>query len=150
MLVYRICKERYASDLSGEGAKRFGGRWNKPGVPMVYTSHMASLAVLELMVHFKREEILFPFVISCIEVDAAVAVIEEASLPQNWSAPERSNMLCGIANDWIRQGKTVALAVPSVILPIEQNILLNPEHSDFKKVKIKWQRHFYFDERYFK
>lgn len=149
MLVYRICKERYANDLSGEGAKRFGGRWNKIGTPLVYTSCFASLAVLELMVHFSRNEIRFPFVISCMEVDAQYAILEERLLPQNWKQLHQNSVLHGITNDWIVQNKTVALKVPSAILPIEQNVLLNPLHHDFKKVKIKWQRKFFFDERFF-
>lgn len=149
MLVYRICKERYANDLSGEGAKRFGGRWNKIGTPLVYTSCFASLAVLELMVHFSRNEIQFPFVISCLEVDAQYAILEERLLPQNWKQLHHNSVLHGITNDWIIQNNSVALKVPSAILPIEQNVLLNPLHHDFKKVKIKWQRKFFFDERFF-
>lgn len=149
MLVYRICKERYASDLSGEGAKQYGGRWNKIGVPLVYTSCFASLAVLELMVHFRREEINFPFIITCLEVGANFSVLDIKVLPSNWQLSSNANLLHNIAQDWISQDKTVALKVPSAILPVEQNVLLNPRHRDFKKIKIKWQRKFYFDERFF-
>jgi RES domain-containing protein len=149
MLVFRICKELYANDLSGEGARLYGGRWNKIGTPLVYTSCFASLAVLELMVHFNRREISFPFIISCIEVNAQVSILDESSLPEDWTNAANSGTLHRIAEDWINQNKTVGLKVPSAILPTEHNLLLNPMHSDFVKVAIRWQRPFYFDARFF-
>ncbi len=147
MLVYRLCKKKYSSDLSGNGARRYGGRWNYPGTSLVYTSEVASLAVLEILVHLRIEDASMPFIITTLDIGNSIKVIEQKDLPKNWQRADGSIYLMNTTKTWIEEQQSVGLKVPSVILPIENNILLNPEHPKFINVKIVAQEEFSFDKR---
>jgi RES domain-containing protein len=149
MLVYRLCKKQYASDLSGSGARKYGGRWNYPGTSLLYTSEAASLAALELLVHLRIEDASMPFIITTLDVGNSIKVVEENDLPKDWQSADGSIYLMNLTDIWIEEQQSVALKVPSVILPIENNILLNPEHPKFSNVKIVSQQDFSFDKRLF-
>ncbi len=149
MLVYRLCKKKYASDLSGSGARRYGGRWNYAGTSLVYTSEAASLAALEMLVHLRIKDASMPFIISTIEIGNSIKIIEQNDLPDDWKSVEGNIYLMNLTETWIEEQQSVALKVPSVILPIENNILLNPEHPEFNHVKIVAQQEFSFDKRLF-
>lgn len=149
MLVYRLCKKKYAADLSGSGARRYGGRWKYPGTSLVYTSEVASLAALEILVHLRIEDASMPFTITTLEIGNSIKVIEQNDLPKDWQSTDGSIYLMNLTDTWIEEQQSVALKVPSVILPIENNILLNPEHPKFNNVKIVAQQEFSFDKRLF-
>jgi RES domain-containing protein len=85
---FRIAKARHARDaFDGEGARRYGGRWNSPGTPLVYTSATRALAVLELLVHLQASELLATYVLIEATFEAAlVERLEPVRLPRNWRA----------------------------------------------------------------
>jgi RES domain-containing protein len=136
--------------LSGDGARRVGGRWNPRGVPMVYSSAHLSLAALETLVHTDPELLPDDLVAVQIEVPASVLieVWEAGTLPPNWRAvpPASSTQRLGAAwaEDRARAG---VLSVPSAIIPGERNLLLNPAHPDAARWRVVSVEAFAFDAR---
>lgn len=148
MLVYRITGRKYAADLSGAGAAIHGGRWNKKGPSVLYTSESKELALLETIVH--TPPMFVPKLdILVIEIPDVVTEIRIAELPLNWSDYPAPSILSEIAEKWIKEGKTIALKVPSCIIRSSHNFILNCRHSDYKNmVKVKEHKSFHFDLRF--
>lgn len=151
MRVWRICSRRYRR-FDGEGARLYGGRWNYAGTSIVYTSGSLSLAALELFVHVDTD--LAPDGLVAIPADipedVAVGTVDIAKLPRNWRAYPAPEALKDIATAWVKESSTAVLAVPSVVIPSEQNYLLNPRHRDFRRVRIQKAIPFEFDPRLWK
>src|SRR5215469_1301125 len=138
MRVWRISKEKYAhSAFSGEGARLFDARWNFAGTPMVYTSTSLALAAIEFFVHIDPSEAPTGLVSLAADVpdNPAVERVEIAQLPGGWRRTD-NRLLQQIGSDWVRSQRSVALIVPSAVVEGEWNMLLNPVHSDFAKIKI--------------
>jgi RES domain-containing protein len=130
MKGFRIVPAPRARDLSGEGARRYGGRWNSPGVPMVYTATSASLAVLETLVHMGLNVFPDDLVLVTLEVPQdLVSALEPARLPEHWAAYPAPAAASEIGDLWAREEQSVGLLVPSAILPQENNLLINPCHA---------------------
>jgi RES domain-containing protein len=152
MRLWRICREFHAAGaFSGEGARLYGGRWNSQGVRMVYTSTSLALAAVETFVHFEPN--LQPDDLVSIESeipdDIRTERLDLSSLPRKWHEL-RDESLKMFGDHWIRAGETVALHVPSAAVRGEWNVLLNPEHHDFRKIKIEKPKRFEFDLRMFR
>jgi RES domain-containing protein len=124
--VYRLVKERYVdSALDGSGAKTYGGRWNSRGVSVVYTSDSVALAALELLVHLHRGEVLNRYVLFTLEVpDEAVMLLDEAALPADWRSDPPPPSTAAIGDEWVISRLSLALAVPSTLVPQQRNVLL--------------------------
>lgn len=137
--AFLLCKTRYlASAFSGEGARLSGGRWNSPGLAMVYTSSSLSLASLEVMVHLEDPDA-FKRLFSWLPLEIPEDLVERldpAQLPANWNTDETNSMSQSVGDVWLRSNRTAVLAVPSVVTPGERNYLLNPVHSGFSEIKI--------------
>jgi RES domain-containing protein len=134
--LWRICKRKYApTAFSGEGANRVGGRWNSPGHRIVYTSATLSLAALETFVHMEVEDMgtMLAYVRADVPTEVKIDRLEISQLPSNWRQIPAPSALADIGNRWFTSGKTAILAVPSAIMPIEYNYLVNPSHPDFAK-----------------
>ncbi len=153
MLLYRISKNQYAGDLSGEGAQRAGGRWNSKGVPLVYTSETATLATLEVLVHFPMNIVPKNMSIAAIDFPDDLSVIKKNAedLPADWEIFPVIPICADIGDEWIKSCESVALRVPSVFLPDgpEYNYLLNPAHPDYEKISVYEIKSFQFDKRLF-
>ena len=136
MRVWRITRSVHAANpLSGEGAARAGRRWNSPGVRIGSTSTSRPLAVLEMLVHVTRENV--PEDVILIPIDVPAALIDELEAPpKNWNALPWSDPGRHTGDKWAREKKSAALLVPSVVLPAERNLLINPLHPEFSKVKV--------------
>ena len=132
LLAYRIVKKRFASSaFDGEGSKLFGGRWNSKGKRCVYTGGSQSLSILELLVHLRDDTILDQytlFTVSLMEED----VLALSELPDNWNEHPAPPETAVIGDQWLEQAPSLALRVPSVIVPREYNYLINPSHSRMK------------------
>lgn len=129
--TWRLVKKRYAEDVfSGEGAALAGGRWNSPGVRIVYTAETLSLAVLEILAGGASMLLLNAYVkVAAVFDDSAV---EEISLlPKNWDEYPPGPATQSIGDEWVKRGKGLVLRVPSVVVPGEFNFLINPLHPDF-------------------
>lgn len=150
MRVWRICQaERAAAAFSGEGSRRYAGRWHHAGVPVIYTAGSLSLAALEMLAHFDRDLDPGRFVVFAVDIPSAIPVrqLTPAQLPSTWRdfpAPEETREL---GTTWAKAAKTVGLIVPSALIPQEQNVLLNPAHADFAKLRIGPPEAFAFDPR---
>ena len=132
--VWRVCKKLHAEvAFSGEGASRYGGRWNPRGIAVVYTAETLSLALLEVLVHVDPRQA--PRDLVGIPVDLPTEVATEEvrgeDLPKGWERLPAPPSLVRIGGEWARAQRTVALVVPSVVNPVERNVLLNPRHADF-------------------
>jgi RES domain-containing protein len=151
--LWRISKHKYADTaFSGEGARRVGGRWNSRGQGMVYTSGTLSLAALEVFVHMEVEDV--ATMLACIRVDVPIEVkieyLEVAQLPPDWRNIPAPAVLATVGDNWFRSGSTAILAVPSVVIPLEYNYLINPSHPDFAKLTVGFPQPFELDPRLWK
>ena len=139
--LWRISKRKYADTaFSGEGARRVGGRWNSRGQGMVYTSGTLSLAALEVFVHMEVEDVatMLAWIRVDVPIDVKIEYLEVAQLPPDWRNIPAPAVLATIMGDrWFRSGSTAILAVPSVVIPMEFNYLINPSHPDFVKLRVK-------------
>jgi len=152
MEVFRITKKEYASDLSGLGAKIYGGRWNSVGTSMIYTSSHASLAALELACHTGGVMGLRDFMLSCFWLDpkSDMDEIKPENLPIDWQNYPPSLDCAKVGDDWIKGFQSLLLKVPSAIVPSEHNILINPLDPKLQKfIRVKWVKPFTFDPRLF-
>jgi RES domain-containing protein len=153
MKVWRILKSKCKSSaFSGNGAEKTGGRWNNKGHPLVYTSENLSLAALELFVHVQPDTIPTDLIAVCGILPDSISVeeIKVSDLPKDWRRYPAPAKLKQIGTDWIIGQSSLALRVPSAINAQETNILLNPAHAEFKKLKIEEEQPFFFDPRMFK
>ncbi|MEJ7610541.1 MAG: RES family NAD+ phosphorylase [Ferruginibacter sp.] len=148
MIVHRICNSLYKNDLSGTGAKMYGGRWNSKGVEMLYVTEYISLAALEMLVHNRFKDFSIP--LSLIHISLPETEGREVKLNKlkgNWITDEGYTRFMG--DEFIRGGKSLFIKVPSVVVNEEHNYLVNPQHEDFKKIKITGVRNFETDKRLF-
>lgn len=143
MLVFRICRDIYQA-LDGEGARLFGGRWNFPGRPVVYTSEHVSLCVLEQLVHLEPDLIPDNWVVVTIEISEHCSSEKLAKL----HAKEEASRKFG--DKWLFEKRSLYLKVPSFVITKEHNILLNPLHPEMSKVVVKDVSPFVFDPRFLK
>jgi RES domain-containing protein len=149
MVVYRISKKRFITDLSGLGAKLYGGRWNPKGVSLMYTSESRALAILEYYVHADRAFLPTDVAIASIHIpdDTSRKEILIGDLPLDWREYPASAQLAGIGEEWSKSGESLLLFIPSVVVPKERNVLINPGHSHIKEVAIIDVEDYSFDER---
>lgn len=147
--LWRIAKAVHAATaFDGEGARLYGGRWNSPGVAMVYTSDSPALAALELLTQLNDATRLPRFVLVEAEVPAAaVETLDVATLPPRWRSYPAPPELQVLGDAWVKSGRSLALRVPSAVLPRQSNCLLNPAHPQFAKVRLGRAEAFDFDLR---
>ncbi len=152
MRFWRICRQRFSAQAaSGDGARLYGGRWNSRGVSVVYASTSLALAALETFVHLEPN--LQPddlvFIEGEIPDDLSVGRLELHQLPAHWRR-SKDESLRGFGDAWVRSARSLALLVPSAVIAGEWNILLNPAHPDFPRVRFHSPQRFEFDARMFR
>ena len=148
MIVYRFARSIFSRDISGEGAKIFGGRWNSKGKPVLYTSASISLSLLELLIHSASYDEIVVNDLMIIDTGTdSPGLLEHNKLKRGWEKDFEYSKFIG--DGFLSENLSLLLSVPSAIIPEENNILINPLHKDFKKVKIKSVRTFSFDARLF-
>lgn len=149
MIAWRLTTQRAIEKaFSGQGARRAGGRWNGKGIPLVYAADSLSLAALEVLVHFDVDIAPLRYHAFRVEIpDDAVHVLSTRSLPRNWRAIPPAQQTMKLGSEWADGMRSLALAVPSVIIPTQQNILINPRHPRFGEIRIASPRGFSFDRR---
>ena len=147
--VWRIVKTKHTvGAFTGIGSGKYGARWNSRGTTVVYTAESRALAVLEILVHLDKVEFLQAY--SAIEVRMADHLIENrdvSTLPSNWADITPPPMLRLIGDRWVKMGTSVALRVPSVLVPGEYNYLLNPVHPNFHELRISRPEPLFLDPR---
>lgn len=149
MIVYRIAKTSHIRDLSGIGARLYGGRWNKKGIDIVYTSENRSLATVEYLVHVPISIIPGELSIVSIKIHGLInpKAVLPGDLPKNWRDYPPPEELGEIGTKWALSNETLLLRVPSAVVENESNILINPQHPDMKRISISQIERFRFDKR---
>jgi RES domain-containing protein len=149
--VWRIARRQHVA-LDGEGARLYGSRWTPRGLPAVFASATLSLAALEYFVHTDLD--LEPADLVAVEIGIAASIRVESlaasALPAKWRKYPAPAALASIGGNWLRASRTVALVVPSVVIPREQNIIINPKHVDLEKLRVGSPEAFGFDARMWK
>lgn len=149
--AWRITKARYAaSAFDGKGARLAGGRWTSPGSPVVYTAENPALAALEILVHLDAAARPAYVLIPCTFPSDIVLRLDRRRLPSGWRSYPAPAVLQQLGDAWLKSGTSAVLDVPSVVIDMQSNYLLDPTHPDFAKVAIGKPRPFDFDARLLK
>ena len=152
MKLYRISREKHARDLSGTGARLYGGRWNSQGVAALYTAEHISLAKLEVAVHLSLDLVPDDYRLITLELPNAfrVKALSAIDLPNSWDKIPFTKISQQIGNTFLKENEFIALRIPSAIIHQEFNYILNPFHNDYPNVKILDIEDFKFDDRLLK
>ena len=138
MKIYRVTKKEFVKDLSGEGARLYGGRWNKKGRSMLYFSEHLSLCVLEMLTRIDFEFLSEDYAFIEVEIPEKLIIpsTKVTSISKNWRADPPTVATQDYGSKWLSLETNFALSVPSAVLPNERNILVNPNHKLISKLKI--------------
>ena len=152
MRLYRLTPGRFAHDMTGEGARRYGGRWSPPGLPVIHTAESVALATLEFLVHQKNLSALprdTRLVVFELDDSASITTLPLADLLPNWDHYMPPASLQEIGRAWASAAASVALRIPSAVISqgAERNVLVNPQHPDFHRFQLVEITPFRFDER---
>jgi RES domain-containing protein len=150
--VFRLCRENFSKELTGKGAAIKGGRWNSPGVELIYTSANRSLAMAEVFVHLSLGTLPDDFVMVVISIPDDITVIKlaEEDLPAGWNSFPYLVSTQYIGDKLVIGNKYCILQVPSAVTKGDFNYLINPHHRDFSGVIIVSAERFPFDKRIFR
>ncbi len=136
------------SAFTGSGARLFPGRWNLAGIPMVYASGSVALATLEMLVHLNSDDDLTGYRLFRVELPArAVEIPSSKKLPAGWDDEPIPEISRKFGTRWFLGQRSLALRVPSAVVPHDFNYFLNPTHPDFSQIKIGRAEKFPFDPR---
>jgi RES domain-containing protein len=148
MIVYRLSKTKFAADLTGEGARLNGGRWNHVLTACLYTAESRSLAVLEYTVNTNIDDIPRALSLVTLEIpDTSIDIYSEAQLPGDWQAAPASASTRDFGTSWLKAAKNLAMKIPSTVVPEEWNVIINPLHPAIKECKIISTGDFVYDVR---
>ncbi len=123
MIVYRISSPARAKDLSGQGRKIYGGRWNPKGYPILYTAETSSLAMLEKLVHIERPLLKKSFALTTINMPDHLKISETRhnQLSDFWSVFPSQTETIASGKRWLETAETPVLKMPSALNPQEHN-----------------------------
>jgi len=164
MTLFRVSRCKYINDLSGDGAKKYGGRWNKKGIPAIYFSSSISLATLELLVNLSDikfisvnlSDIKFISDLCSLKIEIPDSLLLEKinhlKLPKNWNEFPFDDSTVNLVSKFLSQNKSLGIIIPSAILPLnifkyEFNVVLNPLNKDFNKIKVSKSEIYPIDKR---
>lgn len=149
LTAFRVVKAKYSDTaFSGEGARRYGGRWSPPGLPVVYLADSLPLAALEILVHLERPAVLTSYVFFEVAfAEELMLVLDDDDLPRDWRSDPEPLSTVNIGAAWLAEQASLLLRVPSAVVPQNWVYLLNPAHPDFARAEIAGPRPFEFDPR---
>ncbi|GGE21362.1 RES family NAD+ phosphorylase [Psychroflexus salis] len=152
MHVFRLSRKKYANQLNGRGAAKFGNRWNSKGIEIIYTAESRALAMAEVIVHLNLASLPSDFMILKIEIPNQIKIKKLAikELSKNWNLFPQHMETQKLGDAFIDASEACILKVPSAVVQGDFNYLINPHHPDFKKIKITSLAPFPFDQRIFK
>lgn len=148
MRLWRIAHRRYALDKHCAGTAMYGGRWNPIGLPALYCGGSVAITSLEKLVHLGSNPFP-PLMLVAVDLPDACAVFEPDinTLPDGWATLPTSASAQSFGGAWLRRSDTLAMKIPSVIVPEESNFVINPLHPDYAQVQLTALRPFSFDRR---
>ena len=136
MRVFRIARRRYPPDNS-EGARLAGGRWNRPGTPVLYAAASKSLATVEVIAHRGGIAVDHQVIVIDIPEDVAIETLGPEYSAENWSAASPNEDTAALGSRWAAGLTAAVLRVPSAIYADEANYVLNPLHPDFARIRFE-------------
>ncbi|OLY92725.1 hypothetical protein BUE76_13115 [Cnuella takakiae] len=148
MILYRLAALKYAQDLTGEGSRLYGGRWNLPGTPCIYTAENRALAVLEYSVNVDLH--LIPRTLQIIQLqvpDDSITICNIPDLPGNWKDVPAPAHTQRFGSRLLQAKETLMIKVPSTVVPQEFNFLINPLHPGMQQVRVLAIEDFVYDPR---
>ena len=152
MEAYRLCREKFSSELSGIGAAMKGARWNSIGVEMIYTASNRSLAMAEVAVHLSLATLPEDYMMMTIHIpdDISMKRLNVSDLPPDWNKFPHPSSTQLIGDRFIHENLCCVLQIPSSVTEGDYNLLINPHHIEFKRIKVLDIKKFIFDQRLFK
>jgi RES domain-containing protein len=143
-----VLASELASAFSGEGARLVGGRWNSPGIRILYVAEHQSTAALEIVVHASPLSAEVKYKAFRLEWPESITeIFRSRDLPENWRTSPPPHQTMEIGDRWAEEKRSAVLAVPSAISPDDRNFLLSPEHPDFRRIRIAPPIDYEFDPR---
>jgi RES domain-containing protein len=150
MELYRITQREFSEDITGNGARLFGGRWNSEGFFALYTSSSRSLALLETLAHTPAKMLsvrVYHLITLSVPDNLQTQKISVKNLQPDWDAADTRPFTQKMGDSFLTEKKYLLMEVPSVMMPEEINCVINPLHKDMKQVKLVSKRRIYFDKR---
>jgi len=136
MEVFRVCRTKWANDFTGEGARLFGGRWNRKGTPCIYTASSRSLAILEYSVNISLDDIPRSLSLVTIRIPDMHLFLKTEDLPGNWKEVPVPSSTREFGNTILQDKKHLIIRLPSAVIPQEFNYLINPIHPALKQCEV--------------
>lgn len=151
MEAYRLSREKFAESISGIGAAMKGARWNSIGIEMIYTASNRSLAMAEVAVHLSLATLPDDYMMMTIHIpdDISMTKLNITDLPIDWNKFPHPSTTQNIGDKFISENSFCVLQIPSSVTEEDYNLLINPHHSEFKRIKIIDIKKFVFDQRLF-
>lgn len=148
MLVYRLLQAAYRHEpLSGQGAALYGGRWNPKGLSLLYTTESPALSLLEVLVHLNPRYIPQYYLVT-IEVPDSIRSFQEEDLPADWRATGSGPLSSqSFLVDWLQRPDCLVVQMPSSVVPVMANYLINPRHEMFSSCQVVKSEVFEIDAR---
>jgi RES domain-containing protein len=148
--VWRICRKPHAlNPLAGLGGLATSGRWHSKGRPILYTASSAALAALETLVHV--DPLLAPLDLQLLTIeipdDLPSETLDLSLLPKGWAGVPAPAVLQAMGDAWLESQRSAVWIVPSAVIPVERNLLLNPQHPDAHRLRLIRTDTFSFDSR---
>jgi RES domain-containing protein len=152
MEVYRLSRKKFVRSLSGKGAAIKGARWNSIGVEIIYTALNRSLAMAEVAVHFTLATLPDDYMMATIFIpgNTSLQKLSATDLPTDWNMFPHPSSTQAIGDKFIADNKYCLLQIPSAVTQGDYNVLINPNHPEFRKIKIITTEKFPFDKRIFR
>ena len=135
-VAWRTVRPAYAdAAFSGDGARLYGGRWNRVGTPVVYLAEHRSLAVLEILTQALDAADTTDLLLASATFDPdEVEDLTPDRLPADWAHHPAPESTAAFGTEWAVSGRSIVLRVPSVVLPAESNYVINPRHPNLGRV----------------
>ncbi|WP_341227059.1 RES family NAD+ phosphorylase [uncultured Arcticibacterium sp.] len=151
MIVYRLASGPYKEDISGTGARLFGGRWNSKGMQVLYTSSSIALCTVEISVRTPLHSLPIDYFLIKVYIpdDFAIYQIPNEVLPDGWDVLPHGDFTQKLGDSFLKKGDYLLMKTPSACVEGDFNYLINPFHPNFDKVKIIETKKFEFDSRLF-
>ena len=152
MEAFRLSREKFSEPLSGRGAALKGARWNSVGIELIYAASNRSLAMAEVAVHLTLATMPSDYVMVTIRIpdDTSLQKLNVTDLPTDWNTFPYPVSTQSIGDKFMSENRYCVLQIPSAVTRGDYNVLINPYHADFKRIKITEKVKFPFDNRIFK
>ena len=148
MLVYRIAHTMFIKDLTGEGPRLNGGRWNHPGTPCIYTSASRALSLLEYTCHTRKHLIPRDLSFATFDIpDHSIQTFSIGQLPGNWNRWPHPRESRDFGTRFLADNQFLLYCIPSVVIEEEMNYIINTRHVDAKRIKIVEVKEYAYDLR---